>query len=245
MSLWPRSCIVVVAFTSMIGIGAFTQDRPLASNKRLTTIEESLQRHDIALTRTALLDALRSSDAEVRWLAAQKLANDGAKDTVPSILEALTAEKVAETRVNIAYAVAQLGAQKGFATLKGTCDNPAIRADVRMVAATYMLNLHHEDCLSDVMTILQSRADPDSSVQALYLLPRFQQVSEDYLLKAILDALVSGTPAVRIAASNALGTVGNPSAIPFLQNAITKEQDEAVRFQMRTDLHKLEQKKGR
>lgn len=246
MCCWPRSWLVVLTLTSMISVSAIPQNGALASNQSLTTIEESLQRHHIALTTTALVGALRSSDADVRWLAAQKLANDRASDSIPAIKKALAVERVPATKVNIAYAVAQMGEAKGLAALKSTCFDANVRGYLRMLAALYMLNLHNEECLSAAVTILQSKADPDSRVQALSLLPRFQNASVAYSRKIsslILVTLADRTPAVRIAASNALSTLGSTSAIPYLQRAIASERDEVVRSSMQTDLKKLRQKR--
>ena len=246
MCFRPRSCFVVLTLTSIICVSAIPLNGVLASNQRLTTIEESLQRHDIALTTTALVGALKSSDAEVRWLAAQKLANDRESDTIPAIKKALAVERVPATKVNIAYALAQMGEEKGFATLKSTCDNAEVRGYLRMIAALYMLNLHNEDCLNAAVAILQSKADSDSRIQALSLLPRNQHVTLDdssKIFNLIRRALTDPDPSVRMAAGHALGTLGNTSAIPDLQRAIANEKDETFRSSMQTDLQNLRQKK--
>ena len=66
------------------------------------TFDDLLKRHNIELTRQGLVDALRNTDPEVRSLAAQKLAEDKAVETIPAIKDALARESVPWTRMNIA-----------------------------------------------------------------------------------------------------------------------------------------------
>lgn len=71
-------------------------------NQRLPSIEEELRRHNIELTSTSLLQALGSRNAEVRWLAAEKLAVDKTIEAVPAMKAALDVETVPGTKENIA-----------------------------------------------------------------------------------------------------------------------------------------------
>lgn len=122
MSNRPDEITVLTIILALFTVNAgFCQNSALGSNGRLPTIEESLQRHNIRLTKPALVAALRSPDAEVRWLAAQELANIGANDTIAPISRALHAETVPGTKVNIAYALAQLDEQTGVAALQNIC----------------------------------------------------------------------------------------------------------------------------
>lgn len=90
----------------------------LCQGGRSPTTGELLQQHNIPLTEAALVAALQGSDTEVRRLAALMLAENRAKDTIPSITQALAREKVPVNQVDIAFALAQLGEPKGFATLR-------------------------------------------------------------------------------------------------------------------------------
>jgi HEAT repeat protein len=240
------------AMTLVLGfmIGAAAQTgTPGGSNGRLTTIDEALQSHHIELTKPALVKALRNQDAEVRSLAAQKLAEQNATETIPAILDSLTAETMPGTRVNIAFSLAQLGEARGFNALQDTCRDPGMRPDLRVLAARYMRDLKHEDaiCRSALVDMLQSPADPDARAQAASLLPRFQDLSpqeSQKILQGVLKALEAPEPTVRLAASHALNEIGDKSAISNLQKAVANEPDKAVRSQLQMDLQELQQKKN-
>src|SRR5437867_11158825 len=57
------------------------------------TIGEGLRRHNVQVTRAALVEALKSSNSEVRWLAARKLAEDKVTDAIPLIIEVLEKDR--------------------------------------------------------------------------------------------------------------------------------------------------------
>jgi hypothetical protein len=162
-----RAFVVAVALglVSMLPVSAQIGAVPV--NGRGPTLAERLQQHNIALTTSALVAALRSSDTEVRELAALKLAEDGAKETIPSIEEALTAETAPRAKVNIAFALAQLGNQRGTSALAGTCHNAALKPGPRLLAAQYMLDLSSNACLTAVLDVLQSRDEDDASYRFL------------------------------------------------------------------------------
>jgi HEAT repeat protein len=189
---------------------------------------------------------LKSPDAQVRYLAAEKLAEDGVQEAVPSIAEALSTEEVPATRVNIAFALALLGDEKGVSSLKAACGDADVPGYLRIRAARYLLDLHNEDCMNAVLGMLDSNADPDSQTQALSVLPSFQHVSQkdsQRIFDVVVRALEDPTPAVRITASVALGALGNPSALPYLQTAIANERDEVVRSQLESTVRDLRQRR--
>jgi HEAT repeat protein len=211
---------------------------------RLSTTEESLKRHNVGLTSPALIHALGNSDSEVRYLAAQKLAEDKNKEAIPEIARALDSETVPATQINIAFALAQLGDNRGFIALSKSCDDQKIQAGLRVRAAGYLLNLNNESCLQAVMAVLRSDADFDSRMLALSLLGRFHHISDEdskSMCAAAVQALTDPTPAVRISASTALVALGNPAAIPALERAVDSETDQAVKNQMRSNLKRLQQ----
>ena len=92
------------------------------------TFAEELQSRDVQLTKPALINALKSTDGEVRYLAAMKLAEDKAVEAVPAILDALAAETLPVTRTNIALALAHMGEERGFSTLEDTCAGRGVGA---------------------------------------------------------------------------------------------------------------------
>lgn len=218
-------------------------------NRRPPTVEEALQGYKIQLTKPALVSALRNADPEVRWLAAVKLAQDKATETIPAILEALLSERVAPTRVNMAFALAQLGEAKGFSGLQDTCRDRGTPPWLRLQAARYMLdNLKREDetCRKALIAILQSQPSRDSLVEAASLLRGLQNLSQEEsqtVFEAALKALLAQEPSLRLAASHVLGQAENRAAIPYLQSAAAKEKDKIVRSQMQADVKRLQKQK--
>jgi len=220
----------------------FSQNAPFDRNEPLPTIAEKLQQHHIALTKSALVTALRNPDAEVRYLAAAQLAANRARDTIASIIEALTAERVPLTRVNIAFALAQMGEKKGFAELKSTCDDAHVPSHFRITAASYLLDVHDEHCLPSVLRMLRSDAEPNTRMLALSILNRFEHIQKkDFseMHHLVLNALADPDPSVRLTASSTLSSIGDSSDIQNLQNSIADEQDEVVRSEMQADLQRL------
>jgi HEAT repeat protein len=211
---------------------------------RLPTTEERLKRHNVSSNTPALVDALRNPNPEVRYLAAQKLAEDKNKEAIPEIARALDSETVPATQITIAFALAQLGDTRGFVALSKSCDDQAIRASLRVRAAGYLLNLNDESCLKAVMAVLRSDVDFDSRMLGLSLLGRFHHVSDEdskSMCAAAVQSLNDPTPAVRISASTALVALGNPAAIPALERAVDSEMDQAVKNQMKSNLERLQQ----
>jgi len=208
------------------------------------TLEGALQRHHVALTKKALVSALRSPDEEVRRLAAQELAQDGASDAIPSIREALKAETLPLNQVNIAFSLAQLGDGTGLATLRGTCENPAAPGGIRMLAAQYMQNLHKQDCRKAVVQVLKFGDDSGSRIQALSLALDFPDESLE-MFDLVVKALTDQDPGVRMTASSMLGRLGNVSAIPYLEEALAKEQNDGCVLEMRMDLQHLRKQEAR
>jgi HEAT repeat protein len=129
------------------------------------------------------------------------------------------------TKVNIAFALAQLGDEVGISTLEEACHNSKVNPGFRLRAALYLLDLNSNACLPDVLGLLQSKEEDDASyrMEALSLVPSFKDVSEDEsqkLLAATLDNLTDPTPAVRLSASDALARLGYASAIPYLRRRL-------------------------
>jgi HEAT repeat protein len=213
------------------------------------SVEDELQRHNIQLTRPALVNALRSPDPEVRWLAAAKLAQDKATETIPSVLEALASENEEPARVNIALSLAQFGEARGFSALQEACGDRRLRPYLRLQAARYMLDfLQREDesCRKSVVEILQSQPNSDALLEAVSILRRAHSLSRqesEAIFEAAVKALVAPDISLRLVGSRTLGETGSSSAIAYLQRALAKEQDETVRSQIGADLQKLQKKR--
>jgi HEAT repeat protein len=229
----------------------FSQQPPAVGSVKLSRYGELLQEHGIELTESALVSALSNSDASVRYLAAMKLAEDKTADAIPAIEQALALEKVPRDRVNMALALALLGAQIGNAELKKVCVNKSFPAEFRLYAVRYMFDLRvekDEDCLKAAEDIAESKnSDFGARVSALELLSRFRGLTaqeSQNVLALVAGRLEDPEPVVRMAAAQSLAELGAASAIPFLEGAVKRESDESVRSVLEASLQKLVGKPG-
>lgn len=211
------------------------------------TLEQALQeKHRIALTEEALLDALQHGQSEVRGPAAMELAARGDKDAIDPSLDALSAETLKGAKIDLATAAALLGSEEGLSALKGMCADRSWSPVLRMVAAQSMLlNAGREECLSDIIDVLGSAdaalRDHAAAFTALNLLTfkRFKHISAgqlDRIRELSGSYLKSRAPDLRMAAGQCIRDVGGPWAISQLRTAIDAEQDESVRKSLAQDL---------
>ena len=80
----------------MVALNALAQQAPLkieVHNDRLRTFGELLRERNVELTEPALLAALKSSDADVRYLSAMKLAEDKVVRAVPAMKAARSRDR--------------------------------------------------------------------------------------------------------------------------------------------------------
>jgi hypothetical protein len=212
----------------------------------LPTFGELLKRHNIELTQPALIGALKNPDPEVRDLAAQKLAEDGATEAIPAIMQALASEKVPGTRMNIAFVLAQMGESVGFDTLENNCRNTDTSGGIRARSAEYLLRFNRESttCLGGVLDLLKGGSTGDRMVAAA-LLPRYHNLSmedSEKVFAGLVGALHASNPSVRIAAGGALADLGDTRGVAELRLAVGREQEEVVRLQLEEDLKILTKK---
>lgn len=242
-----RSVSLSFAIVCAMLTSTICQDRtpPQMATGGPSSLGQLLKQRNVTLTKESLLNSLRNRDPEVRYLAAAKLAEDGAQDAIPAIKEALAAEKVPASRINIAFALAQLGDDVGIRILRTECEGDAVPAYLKARAITYLQDIHKEDCLNTALQMLQSQSDPESQILALSIIPGFKQISKqdsEKVFKLTVTALSNPTPTVRMNASIALGTLRNASAVPYLQTAIAREGDDVVRSTMESVLQELKSK---
>lgn len=241
---------VVLAMTIVFGVGMAAQAPPITHGRGpLETTEGMLRRHRIQLNTAALVEALQSRDAEVRWLAAAKLADDKAKDAVPAIVNALVSEGVPSARVNIAFSLARLGELKGLDALREICADSDAPAAFRLIAARYLSHLTYADavCRAALVDILEAEAGYATLSEAVSLLlkgPELGPIEMGRVFRGLGQSLSNNEAAARLAASAALRDIGGPSAVPLLQRAIASEHDDTVRSAMQAHLRSL-QRKGR
>jgi HEAT repeat protein len=111
--------LVILSASATLVAGQSSTDQ--VDRVRLSRYGDLLREDHIELTKPALIRALKNPNPEVRYLAAMKLAEDKATDAIPEVKEALAAEKIPKTRVNIAVGLGLLGDPGGRDELKKLC----------------------------------------------------------------------------------------------------------------------------
>jgi HEAT repeat protein len=251
-----RVLLLASVLSFVTALRAFAQQAPpkIEVGCKISTFGELLLKHNIQLTKPALLRALKSPDAEVRYLSAMKLSEDQAIDAIPAIKEALAAETVPRDQENIALALGLLGDPSGCDELKKMCADENFPPEFRLHALRYMFDLGVGDdggCLHAAEEIVQLVDSENRSVgnrvSALELLVRFRNLTSEEsqrVFALVLNGLNDPEPVVRMGASSALATLGDQDAIPYLKAAIAGEQDENIRSVLETNLTKLQQRRN-
>jgi len=209
-------------------------------------VADVLTQHHIALTKDALIAALHNDSAEIRGLAATQLADEGAKDAIPAIAEALEAEQVPAQKIYIAKALAYMGDQRGLQALRSDCEGTSLTMADRLTAVEYLVFDHQdESCWRTVLEAAQSRDSYEDRLQAMTLIPSFKRLAAQQptmFHEVILNGLRDDNTSVRIEASNALRVIGDTSAIPALEAAIVAETSPDVRSMLESNLKYLQKK---
>jgi HEAT repeat protein len=197
------------------------------------------QKYHTPLTKDALVAALRDNLPVVRGAAAARLAFSKEKDTVPSILAALAIESSTSIKILFASSAAKLGAQEGFAALRGMCRDSGWSSIDRMQAANMMVSLKNEDCLADVLNVLRSHdnddAVNDAANMAISVLLQHKHIPAGELpaIRGLAQVFLrSENPSIRGGASDLLEKYGDSLSADYLRSALAVEQDEAVRKAM-------------
>lgn len=244
-------------FSFVVALNALAQQAPpkIEVGGRFRTFGELLRERNVELTEPALLAALNSSDADVRYLSAMKLAEDKVVGAIPAMKAALAVETVPRDRTNIAFALGLLGEPSGRDELKRMCADDSFPSDIRLYAVRYMFDLgveRDEGCLlaaKDIAKLVDSgNRSVGDRVTAFELLARFRTLTSEEL-QSVFDLLLHGLndpdPYVRMQASSAFATLGDCNAIPYLEAAISQEKDENIRIALTMDLKRLQQKMKR
>ncbi|HXY48827.1 MAG TPA: HEAT repeat domain-containing protein [Terriglobales bacterium] len=243
-----RLLLVAALLSFVTALEAFAQEAPPKIEVGgIRTIGELLRQHNVELTEPALLQALKSPDADVRYLSAMKLAEDKVINAVPAIKEALAAETVPRDRVNLALTLGLLGHPSGPDELKRMCADENFPPEFRLYAVRYMFDLGTENddgCLHAAEDAAKM-VDSGNRVTAFELLVRFRTLTSEEsqsVFDLVLHGLNDPDPFVRMGASSAFATLGDRNAIPYLKVAIAQEEDENLRSVLKINLKKLQQK---
>ena len=142
--------------------------------------------------------ALKSSDADVRYLSAMKLAEDKVASAVPAMKTALAAESVPRDKANIAFALGLLGDPSGRDELKRMCADESFPSEFRLYAVRYMSDLGvegDEGCLhaaKDIAKLVDSgNRSVGDRVTAFELLARFRNLTSEES-QSVFDLLLHG-----------------------------------------------------
>jgi HEAT repeat protein len=251
---WSHPHLLACLFSIVVALNVFAQQASpkIVVGGPLRTFSELLRERNVELTEPALLAALKSSDADVRYLSAMKLAEDKVVGAVPAMKAALAAETVPRDRVNIAAALGLLGDPSGRDELKRICADQSFPSEIRLDAVRYMSDLgveRDEGCLHAAMDIAKLVDSGNRSVgdrvTAFELLARFRNLTSEesqWVFDLLLHGLNDPDPYVRLEASSAFATLGDVNAIPYLEAAISQEKDENNRITLMINLSKLRQK---
>jgi hypothetical protein len=187
----------VMSFVTSLNVA---QQRPprIDINGRLNTFGELLQKHNVELTKPALLQALQSPDSDVRYLSATKLAEDKVVLALPAIKEALAIEMVPRDRVNIALALGLLGDPSGRDELNRMSSDENFPPKFRLYAVRYMFDLGVESdqgcrhAAEDIAKLVDSgNGGIGYRVVAFELLVRFGKLTSEES-QSVFDLVLHG-----------------------------------------------------
>jgi HEAT repeat protein len=236
-----KSTILKTFFATVLG-AAFCPCQIRALDGVPAPDSRVLDEYHIPRTKDALAAALNHPVSSVRGQAALALAAQREKSSVPPILAALAGETSPGTRMDLAAALAILGAEDGIVALGNMCTDQSWPPGLRMSAAGRMLSLHHDECFSSVLDVLRLHDDDQATLQALSFVGRFEHVTTQQLaqIRSLVPvSLRSQNVTVRAFASQVLPQFGDYSSLYLLQGALAAEQDASARQAMATAVRLL------
>lgn len=202
------------------------------------TFAAGLDRHHIDQTHTALIEALRDSDGEVRSLAAAQLAAMDDHPALPAIIRALEDERDPQVQVNIGGAATWLGSRRALDELQQVCQNVNMPPTARLDAARYVSHKELPTCYGAIEQIERTDQDPEIRVLALEAAASYRGKSSEAQLLA-MAALADLYPEVRISAADILRSLHTTHAIPALDAALQKDVDDTAREHIREAIRVL------
>ncbi len=226
---WPQQC-----------------DSVLMDSDMVASCERVIQCHHFRTSEQGVIAALDSDKAQLRACASLVLSDRWPKDAASPIEAAMLKESDQLTRVGLAWDLARLGDNAGREMLVSECHSVSEWGSTRVQAARWMSELHDDSCVDSVLDVLQADSDPqdDAKYPALDLVPSFigRLTAQDSrrVLALVEKALDDPSGIVRLTASQTLVRLGDISAIPRLQAAAAKEQEETIRSSMSSDVKDLE-----
>ncbi|MGA3318919.1 MAG: HEAT repeat domain-containing protein [Candidatus Korobacteraceae bacterium] len=196
------------------------------------TVVQALKRYGIEVNEAALIQALSDPRKEVRGLSAAELAEMKVTKALPEIVRAAESETDGLTQVNIAAAATWLGSEQGLSLLKGICAERTKPGYVRVAAARNVFKVQDHICFLSLVDMIDRGTDTEGRIEGLGLLAQVSpkaDYKEKEALRLALKALQDPEVIVRLQACEAIKWIGDPRAIPPLQEALGHEQEEVVR----------------
>jgi HEAT repeat protein len=138
-----------------------------------------------------------------------------------------------------------MGDQRGIAALKEACAS-ADKPSNKVTAAQYLLMLNDESCLEEIVEMIESKADSDQPQYAISVLPSFHNPPKElaYRIRQIMiNALSDSSPTVRITAAIAIKQLHDAAFLPYLREAMNREEDETVKGRLTEAMQTLETKR--
>jgi HEAT repeat protein len=164
--------------------------------------------------------------------------------SVPLITQALESEKDPQVQLNMATALSSFGSPAGRQALLRLCDDASLSENLRLDAASRVVNSDDPGCLASVTDILQQATNPVIKTYALSTLARSKAIPASLapsVHAALLASLQDSDPIIRSDASKCIAALNDKSAIPELEAAIAREPDESTRKHMQAALAVLKQ----
>lgn len=233
--------LLVLLLASGLSFGAFAQVAQVSKGQPQSVIDR-LRQHGIAVDEQSLLLALSNSDPQIRSLAATQLGAQRTNNALSGLKDALNTESDGSVKSDIAASVARLGDTTGIASLRATCDERNIDADVRLRAARHLQDLGDDYCYGMVERITEVASDPDIRVKGIYMLTselNYRKHDQGRVMILLAKSLEDSAINVRLTASDRLSHLGGSTAEALLKRAISGEVDPSVRSSMEEDLRKL------
>lgn len=230
-----RKTSFLIATIFLISIQTALSDAP-------ETFEHALGRYHIALTKSALIEALANPEKEVRGLAAAQLATMKAEDTLPDILRAAEHEQDPSTQANIAAAATWLDSLQGLNLLKKICLDSSRPFYARQYAARNVFAKGDHTCFNAMIDLMQPEADVDSRIGSAYMLSQLHDRTQEEskrVLHLLLASLNDPDVRMRLAVCEGLRWLNDPAAIMPLRSALSYEREDAVRQPMQSALESL------
>jgi HEAT repeat protein len=240
-SKWMVAAVLIAANAATTAQVAPLAPRWLAGTPPppVETFAAGLERHQIALTESALIAALRDPDGEVRSLAAAQLAAMDDHAALKHIVRAFQDERDPQVQVNIAGASTWLGSRLGLEQLQRMCADFNVPSTARLDAARYVSNKSLPTCFSAVQEIAQKEQDPSIRVLAIAAAVSYGG-KPDRAQAVAVSALSDVDPSVRTAAADALLFLRATSAIGALNRALQTEGDLTAREHLREAIRVLQ-----